>query len=132
MKEFLKTKKGCLIGYASVNILLILASLFFLFVNIEEVSVVLSISAFFDFFTLLIMLFTEIKENGEIKGGKYALMSVLRFVCTSLGIILSVVFLYLTNTDADGKYRFLYSLIALVPLFISLVFYYLKGTFEYA
>lgn len=133
MKKFLATTKGCLISYVVSNLFLILLSLIGLFFNIWELTALLSISAFFNFFVLIIMLKTELKnkETSQIKIFPFLLLSVGRFILMSLGIVLGIVLLFFTKEESDTKFRFLYSLITLVPLSLTILTFYLKGTFEY-
>lgn len=133
MKKFLATTKGCLISYVVSNLFLILLSLIGLFFNIRELTALLSISAFFNFFVLIIMLKTELKnkETSQIKIFPFLLLSVGRFVLMSLGIVLGIVLLFFTKEESDTKFRFLYSLITLLPLSLTILTFYLKGTFEY-
>ena len=133
MKKFLATTKGCLISYVVSNLFLILLSLIGLFFNIWELTALLSISAFFNFFVLIIMLKTELKnkETSQIKIFPFLLLSVGRFVLMSLGIVLGIVLLFFTKEESDTKFRFLYSLITLLSLSLTILTFYLKGTFEY-
>lgn len=127
MKRFLQSDKGILILYSIISLCFIFLSLLGLIWNVEEAAVVLSISVAFNFLTLLIMLKTNLKDkNDQIKASKVMMFSLLRFLTVTLGLVLSILYLYLTMSDVDTKYRLLYSLFSLIPLFSTMVLFYLK------
>ena len=69
---------------------------------------------------------SKINEN-QISAGKAILFSVLRFVCMSLGLILSFILIYFTQSDLENKFRYLYVLLAGIPLFLTIMTFYLRG-----
>lgn len=110
---------------------LTLLSLLAMIFGIYEISVILAISTAFNFFTLLIMLKTEIRDqNQQIRISKFVLFSLLRFILMACGIFFGVLVLYFTNND-ESKYRYLYALFSVLPIFCSLILYYIKGSYEH-
>ena len=47
------------------------------------------------------------------------------------GIFFGVLVLYFTNKD-ESTYRYLYALFSVLPIFCSLILYYIKGSYEHA
>lgn len=132
MNKIFKSNKNILLFYILIMGGLTLLSLIALFFGIYEISAVLAISAFFNFFTLLIMLKTEIRDyNKQIKISKFIVFSLLRFALMACGIFFGVLVLYFTNKN-ESTYRYLYAVISILPIFCSLILYYIKGSYENA
>jgi hypothetical protein len=102
-----------------------------LFAGIYEVSAVLGISSVTTFVVLVIMLYGNLTKTEEntFKAGSFILLGVLRFIFLALGIGLSTLMLYLTNGDGD-KMRLFYSIIAIVPIGVSIFLYTVRGQGE--
>ena len=118
-----------ILSYSTINVFLILLGLIGLPFQVWEISAVLSICFPFGIFVLLIMfsnISSKINEN-QISAGKAILFSVLRFVCMSLGLILSFILIYFTQSDLENKFRYLYVLLAGIPLFLTIMTFYLRG-----
>ena len=131
MKKLLATNKGILLFYSLIIVSISLGCLFFLFINIYEVSAVLGISGFTTFFALVIMLYGNEKPNkdGVVKPGSFVGFSILRFICFALGMGLSAIMLYFTNDGAD-KMRLFYSALSIVPIVLAITLFSIKGKDE--
>ena len=81
MNKIFNSNKNILLFYLSIMGGLTLLSLFALIFGIYEISAILAISTAFNFFTLLIMLKTEIRDQDQqIRISKFVLFSLLRFI----------------------------------------------------
>ena len=132
MNKIFNSNKNILLFYLSIMGGLTLLSLFALIFGIYEISAILAISTAFNFFTILIMLKTEIRDQDQqIRISKFVLFSLLRFILMACGIFFGVLVLYFTNKD-ESTYRYLYALFSVLPIFCSLILYYIKGSYEHA
>lgn len=123
----LKTNKKAYIFYAVVGLVLLALSSIGIFFNSYESLVVLAINLFLGFFVLLINLNGIDKTYEEAKPTvvNNLLWSLLRMVIFGSGLILSALYIYFTRTD-DSKIRFLFLLLGLIPMGLTLLTFYLR------
>jgi len=123
----LKTNRKAYVFYAVVGLILLALSLIGIIFNSYESLVVLAINLFFGFFVLLINLHDINKSYEEVKPTvvNSLLWSLLRMIIFGTGLVLSALFLYFTRTD-ESKIRFLFLLLGLLPIGLTMVTFYLR------
>ena len=131
MKKLLSSNKGVLLTYGIIMGSITLLSLLFLICGVYEVSAVLGISSVTTLVVLAIMLYGNLKktEEGAFKPGSFIALSILRFLFMILGVVISAVMLYLTNTDGY-KTRLFYSVLSLIPIVVCITLYIFRGKAE--
>lgn len=123
MKRLFKSKKATLLTYAVSVIIISCMTLFLLFINCYEASMVLGVSSLFNFFYLILILFygTNQKEQNLAKGGKVFVFLIIRTLIEVASLAIATLLLYFTKNDAfDNKYRMLFILTSLVPYFMAI------------
>lgn len=126
MKKVFKTRLRTLLSFIVAMAIISCMTLFFLFINCYEVSMVLGISSLFNFFYLMLILnYGANSEEKELsKGGKVFLFTSLRSLIEIFCLIVCALAIYFTkNSVFDSKYRFLFILFSLIPYFIAIWFF---------
>lgn len=126
----LKTNKKALILYILIALVLIVISLIIRFIfNSYEALIVLSLTSVCSFFTLLINFrLGKNKENASTTS--FMMISLLRVLTIFIGLIASAVIIYFLDKDNTDKYRFMYLMLGLIPIFVSNLIFYLRSLHE--
>lgn len=126
----LKTNKKALILYILIALVLIVISLIIgVIFNSYEALIVLSLTSVCSFFTLLINLrLGKNKENASTTS--FMMISLLRVLTIFIGLIASAVIIYFLDKDNTDKYRFMYLMLGLIPIFVSNLIFYLRSLHE--
>lgn len=129
----IKTNKIAILAYWVISLIFIIISLICGIVfSSYEALIVLSLTSFFSFFTLLINfnLGTK-KENASTTS--FLMISLLRVLSIFVGLILSGIILYYYNSPLTGdnqKFKFLYLLLGILPIFTSNLLFFLRSEHE--
>ena len=126
MKLFKSIKSTILVYCVLVVILAGLLTIGLIF-NIWELVACFGIAAFFDLFVLMILLFQvglDTSSTDKKTMLKITAFNVIRFLLIALGVGGALLVLRLTQTE--NKFRYLFSLISLLPLLVSFGVFYLN------
>lgn len=126
MKKLFKRKRTTLITYAVSVVIISCLTLFLLFVNCYEASMVIGVSSFFNFFYLLLILYygTNPEQQNLAKGGKVFVFTLIRTLIEIFSLGIATLLLYFTKNEAfDTKYRMLFILTSLVPYFMAILYF---------
>ncbi len=123
MKKLFKSKKSTLILYSIVNLVIALASLFFLLMNVYEVSMVLFIATLFNIGYLALILFygnkNEDKSLAETKS--VVVFAFIRSIIEIASLVICAILIYfipsIISDVTYNKYRILFVILNLVPYF---------------
>lgn len=123
MKKLFKSKKSTLILYSIVNLVIALASLFFLLMNVYEVSMVLFIATLFNIGYLALILFygnkNEDKSLAETKS--VVVFAFIRSIIEIASLVICAILIYfipsMISDVTYNKYRILFVILNLVPYF---------------
>lgn len=123
MKKLFKSKKSTLVLYSIVNLVIALASLFFLFINVYEISMVLFIATLFNVGYLALILFygnkNEDKSLAETKS--VVVFAFIRSIIEIASLVICAILIYfipsMISDVTYNKYRILFVILNLVPYF---------------
>lgn len=129
----IKTNKKAILFYWIILLIFIIISLICgIIFSSYEALIVLSLTSFFSFFTLLINFNLGLKkENASTTS--FLMISLLRVLSIFVGLIISAVILYFYKsplTENNEKFKFLYLLLGIVPIFTSNLLFFLRSEHE--
>ena len=127
MKKLFKSKKSTLVLYSIVNLVIALASLFFLFINVYEISMVLFIATLFNVGYLALILFygnkNEDKSLAETKS--VVVFAFIRSIIEIASLVICAILIYfipsMISDVTYNKYRILFVILNLVPYFGAII-----------
>jgi hypothetical protein len=136
MKKLFKSKKSTLILYSIVNLVIALASLFFLLMNVYEVSMVLFIATLFNIGYLALILFygnkNEDKSLAETKS--VVVFAFIRSIIEIASLVICAILIYfipsMISDVTYNKYRILFVILNLVPYFGAIFCFELNTKYD--
>lgn len=73
----------------------------------------------FGFINAFFLLKSSTKSAFESGKSTFLLFTLLRYVLLACGILLSALYVYLTNEGPDDKYRYLFVIVGAIPFFLT-------------
>lgn len=118
------------IVFYSIFVLILTGLLFlFSFIKIYECGMIFGISSIFSIFYLLVNLeFGKCSNDLKSSKKKIIIMSILRYILIILMVVVPAIAIYFTPDLCEiGKYRFLFILLAGIPILFASLFFYIRA-----
>lgn len=131
MEKSIDNRKKYIIIYSCVSLVITLLSLLFLFANIWEITVTLLVGSVFSLCSILVSFYFNSRppKDGDKNSLRMYFLIAFRGLFTVLSVVVPALIIgFTTNSLVNEsllKYRILFCLISILPVILSIVFYYL-------